>query len=68
MTFSLLSSLILLPTIGSLFIFFIKPTKKNFAVKYVAIFISTANLFLSLYLWILFDNNISMFQFVENKN
>ena len=68
MTFPLLSSLILLPTIGSLFIFFIKPTKKNFAVKYVAIFISTANLFLSLYLWILFDNNISTFQFVESRN
>ena len=68
MTFPLLSSLILLPTIGSLFIFFIKPTKKNFAVKYVAIFISTANFFLSLYLWILFDNNISTFQFVESKN
>ena len=68
MNFPLLSSLILLPTIGSLFIFFIKPTKKNFAVKYVAIFISTANFFLSLYLWILFDNNISTFQFVESKN
>ena len=68
MSFPLLSSLILLPTIGSLFIFFIKPTEKNFAVKYVAIFISIANFFLSLYLWILFDNNISAFQFVENKN
>ena len=68
MSFPLLSSLILLPTIGSLFIFFIKPTENNFAVKYVAIFISIANFFLSLYLWILFDNNISAFQFVENKN
>tara|TARA_A100001015_G_scaffold313259_1_gene420096 strand:+ start:1733 stop:3223 length:1491 start_codon:yes stop_codon:yes gene_type:complete len=68
MNFPLLSSLILLPTIGSLFIFFIKPTDKNNTIKYVALFISLANLFLSLYLWLLFDENDSNFQFVENRS
>ena len=68
MNFPLLSSLILLPTIGSLFIFFIKPTDKNNTVKYVALFISLANLFLSLYLWLLFDENDSNFQFVESRS
>ena len=68
MNFPLLSSLILLPTIGSLFIFFIKPTDKNNTIKYVALFISLANLFLSLYLWLLFDENDSNFQFVESRS
>ena len=67
MNFPLLSSLILLPTIGSIFIFFIKPTPKNIAVKYVALFISLANFLLSLYLWLLFDYNKSDFQFVEDR-
>ena len=68
MNFPILSSLILLPFIGSLFIFFIRATEKNYTAKYVALFITTANLILSLYLWVIFDNNISAFQFVEEKN
>ena len=69
MTFPLLSSLILLPLLGSLFIFFIKEkTTKNYqSIKYVALFVSFSNFVISLYLWYLFDNSISDFQFVEEK-
>ena len=68
MNFPILSSLVLLPFIGSLFIFFIRATEKNYTAKYVALFITTANLILSLYLWVIFDKNISTFQFIEEKN
>ena len=65
--FPILSSLILIPTIGSIFLLFKKSTKKNNSIKYVALFTSLINFFLSLYLWKLFDNNISDFQFVETR-
>jgi len=65
--FPILSSLILIPTIGSIFLLFIKSTEKNNSIKYVALFTSIINFFLSLYLWKLFDNNISDFQFVETR-
>ncbi len=65
--FPILSSLILIPTIGSIFLLFIKSTEKNNSIKYVALFTSLINFFLSLYLWKLFDNNISNFQFVETR-
>ena len=69
MTFPLLSSLILLPLLGSLFIFFIreKTTKNYQSIKYVALFVSFSNFIISLYLWYLFDSSISDFQFVEEK-
>ena len=35
--------------------------------KYVALFITLANFFLSLYLWIVFDKSIVDFQFVEER-
>ncbi len=65
--FPILSSLILIPTIGSIFLLFIKSTEKNNSIKYVALFTSLINFFLSLYLWKLFDNDISDFQFVETR-
>ena len=65
--FPILSSLILIPTIGSIFLLFIKSTEKNNSIKYVALFTSLINFFLSLYLWKLFNNNISEFQFVETR-
>ena len=68
MNFPILSSLILLPTIGALFIFFTKSSEKNNnTVKYVALFTSFVNFFLSIYLWILFDQSTSEFQFVEDR-
>ena len=68
MNFPLISSLILLPLIGSFFLLFIKPYKSNNSIKYVSLFISIANLILSIYLWIVFDQNSSEFQFVENRD
>ena len=65
--FPILSSLIILPLIGSLFLIFIRSSEKNTSLKYVALFITFANFFLSLYLWKIFDPSISTFQFVENR-
>ena len=68
MNIPILSSLILLPAIGAFFIFFVKSNNKKYqSSKYVALFISLANFLLSLYLWFIFDNTVSEFQFVENK-
>jgi len=69
MNFPILSSLILLPLIGALFILISKSSdKSNFQnSKYVALFVSFANFFVSIYLWYIFDPNTSDFQFVENR-
>ena len=68
MNFPILSSLILLPSIGALFLFFTKSNKENnLAAKCVALFTSLVNFFLSIYLWILFDQSTSEFQFVEDR-
>ena len=67
MNFPILSSLILLPIVGALFIFFINSDKNNKSTKYVSLFISLANLLLSLYLWLVFNKDTSNFQFVENR-
>tara|TARA_B100001057_G_scaffold364463_1_gene367298 strand:+ start:3252 stop:4736 length:1485 start_codon:yes stop_codon:yes gene_type:complete len=68
MNFPILSSLILLPSIGAVFLFFTKGSKKNnITTKYVALFASLVNFFLSIYLWILFDQSTSEFQFVEDR-
>ena len=66
MNFPILSSLILLPTIGALFLLFSKDKDSNTA-KYVALFTSYVNLFISIYLWFLFDPTISSFQFIEDR-
>tara|TARA_B100000029_G_scaffold462244_1_gene494594 strand:- start:2335 stop:3819 length:1485 start_codon:yes stop_codon:yes gene_type:complete len=68
MNFPILSALILLPTIGSFFLFFSKDNLENkLTTKYVALFTSVVNFLLSIYLWILFDSSISDFQFIENR-
>ena len=69
MNFPILSSLILLPTIGSLFIFITRSSdKSNYkSAKYVAIFTSFANFIISIYLWYIFDPDIVGFQFVEDR-
>ena len=69
MDFPIISSLILLPTIGALFIFFTKSNlNESKSSKYIALFVSFLNFFLSLYLWYLFDENSVIFQFVETRN
>ena len=69
MTFPILSSLILLPLIGGLFILLSRSSdKSNYqSSKYVALFVSFANFFISIYLWYIFDPGTSDFQFVENR-
>tara|TARA_B100000579_G_scaffold61528_1_gene44932 strand:- start:551 stop:2047 length:1497 start_codon:yes stop_codon:yes gene_type:complete len=69
MNFPILSSLILLPVLGALFIFFSKSkSKNNSTIKYLALFVSFANFILSLYLWYLFDTTTSEFQFLEERS
>ena len=69
MDFPILSSLILLPLLGALFIFFSKSkSNSHLTIKYLAIFVSFANFVLSLYLWFLFDNTTSEFQFLEERS
>ena len=68
MDFPILSSLILLPSIGAIFIFFQKvKIKIIYLVKYISIFVSLVNFILSIYLWFLFDNSSYDFQFVEER-
>ena len=68
MNFPILSSLILLPVIGSIFLFFSKSNDgKNLTVKYIALFTSIVNFLISIYLLIIFDSSTPAFQFVEDK-
>ncbi len=69
MNFPILSSIIFIPLLGSIFIILIKNSsdKSLNNVKYVAIFTSFANLIISLFLWFSFDTSSAEFQFVENK-
>ena len=68
MSFPILSSLILLPTIGALFLFFTKDKDgNNSTAKYVALFTSIVNFLISIYLWVSFDQSVSDFQFVEDR-
>ena len=70
MNFPILSAIIFIPLIGALFIFITKGSQKNVEKnsKYVAIFSSLTNFFLSLFLWYCFDVSTSDFQFIEEKN
>ena len=68
MNFPILSSLILLPSIGALFILFTRSSNEKYqSCKYVALFISLANFLLSLYLWYIFDKTSVEFQFLEDR-
>tara|TARA_B100000963_G_scaffold356963_1_gene378142 strand:+ start:1520 stop:2995 length:1476 start_codon:yes stop_codon:yes gene_type:complete len=68
MNFPILSSLILLPVIGSIFLLFSKEKRINsITIKYVALFTSIVNFLISIYLWFKFDPSISDFQFIEDR-
>tara|TARA_Y100000590_G_scaffold223520_1_gene252815 strand:+ start:537 stop:2027 length:1491 start_codon:yes stop_codon:yes gene_type:complete len=69
MNFPILSYLILLPSIGALFILITRSSNKsNYrSTKYVALFASFANFIISIYLWYIFDSNVADFQFIENR-
>ena len=67
MNFPLLSSITFLPLVGAFFVFLTRTEKqeKNKSAIYISIFTSFVNFFISLFLWYLFDNQSSDFQFVE---
>ena len=67
MNFPILSTIIFLPFIGSIFIFLSKSQKNNQSAIYVSLFTSLANLFLALFLWKLFDKSSTDFQFIEES-
>ena len=68
MNFPILSSLILLPIIGALFLFFTKDKDgNNLTAKYVSLFTTIVNFLISIYLWISFDQSTSSFQFIEDR-
>ena len=68
MNFPILSTVIFLPLLGSLFIFLSKNENNNKSHIYVSLFTSIANLFLSIFIWYSFDKNYLGFQFVEEHN
>ena len=70
MNFPILSTIIFIPLIGALFILITHGSEDNVEKnsKYVAIFSSLVNFFLSLILWFLFDQTTSDFQFIEQKD
>jgi len=70
MNFPILSTIIFIPLIGALFILITRGSENNVEKnsKYVAIFSSLVNFFLSLILWFLFDQTTSNFQFIEQKD
>ena len=68
MNFPILSSLILLPTVGALFLFFTKDKDgNNLTAKYVSLFTTVVNFLISIYLWFAFDQSTSDFQFIEDR-
>ena len=68
MNFPILSSLILLQTIGALFLFFTKDKEgNNSTAKYVSLFTTSVNFLISIYLWVFFDQSTSNFQFIEDR-
>ena len=67
--FPILSCLILLPSVGAIFLLFSKDRdhENSKTIKYVALFTSVVNFFISIYLWYSFDSSTSNFQFVEER-
>jgi NADH-quinone oxidoreductase subunit M len=69
MNFPILSSITILPILGSLFILFSKSEKnENRNAINLSLFTSIINLFLAIFLWYSFDKNFVGFQFVEEQN
>ena len=68
MNFPILSTIVFLPLLGSVFIFLSKTQKNNRSHIYVSLFTSFANLFLCIFLWYSFDKNYVGFQFIEEHD
>lgn len=68
MNFPILSSITLLPILGSIFIFiFNNKSSDNKNVIYISLFTTILTFFLAIFLWFAFDKTLSEFQFVEEK-
>ena len=67
MNFPILSTLIFLPLLSSLFIFLSKDKTSNNSSIYISLFSSFATFLLSLFLWYSLDITTSEFQFVEEN-
>jgi NADH-quinone oxidoreductase subunit M len=69
MDFPILSSITLLPALGSLFILFSKSEKnENRNAINLSLLTSIANLILAIFLWHSFDKSFVGFQFIEEQN
>ena len=67
MNFPILSTIIFLPLLASLFIF-LSRNENNKSAIYVSLFSTIANFFLALFLWYSFDKNYNGFQFIEESD
>ncbi len=68
MDFPILSTLIFLPLVSSLFIFISRGQKKNNSAIYVSLFSSLATFILSLFVWYSMDYTSADFQFLEEQS
>ena len=67
MDFPILSTLIFLPLVSSLFIFLSKAKKNNNSAIYISLFSSLATFLLALFVWYSLDLTSADFQFLEEK-
>ena len=67
MSYPILSSIILIPLLGALFIIVSRSKNVNSTIS-IALFTSLVNFLLCLFLWYLFDETTTEFQFLEEKN
>jgi len=67
MDFPILSTLIFLPLVSSLFIFLSKAKKNNNSAIYISLFSSLATFLLALFVWYSLDITSADFQFLEEK-
>ena len=68
MNFPILSTLIFLPLISSLFIFISRGQKNNNSAIYISLFSSLATFILSLFVWYSMDYTSADFQFLEEQS
>ena len=68
MDFPILSTLIFLPLVSSLFIFLSKGQKNNNSAIYISLFSSLATFILSLFIWYSMDYASADFQFLEEQS
>ena len=68
MNFPILSTLIFLPLLSSLFIFLSRDKANNYSAIYISLFSSIATFLLSIFLWYSLDTNTAEFQFIEEQS